>query len=228
MTVNNLQIIISRLTTILREILFPCTCLVCSKGDKYLCEFCEQSVKLNMVEIINFDQPQTPLLYSALYSQAPVKTAIRNFKFQGLKSLSEPISAWLNNYWQLVLNDNQFLPQNFLVIPVPLHRLRQLSRGFNQAEILAKSFCERFNYELIPNKIVIRNRNTPHQVGLKRFERLTNLLDAFFVTDPEKIKNRDIIIIDDVITTGATIEEIAKVLREAGAKKIIGLSVARD
>jgi ComF family protein len=228
MTVNNLQIIVSRLTTILREILFPCTCLVCSKGDKYLCNNCEQSVKLNAVEIINFNQTKPPLLYSALYSQVPVKTAIRNFKFQDLKSLSQPISSWLNNYWQLILNNDQTLPQNFLVIPVPLHRLRYLARGFNQAEILAKSFCEHFNYELITNKVVTRNRNTPHQVGLKRFERLVNLIDAFAVTDQEKIKNRDIIIIDDVITTGATIEEIAKVLREAGAKKIIGLSVARD
>jgi len=185
-------------------------------------------VKLNAVEIINFDQIKPPLLYSALYSQPPVRTTIRNFKFQGLKSLSEPISAWLNNYWQLILDNNQALPQNFLVIPVPLHRLRKLSRGFNQAEILAKTFCERFDYELIPNKVVIRNRNTPHQVGLKRLERLTNLIDAFTVTDSNIIKNRDLIIIDDVITTGATIYEIAKVLKLSGAKKIIGLASSRD
>lgn len=112
-----------------------------------------------------------------------------------------------------------------LIIPVPLHSLRKTDRGFNQAEEIAKGISKKLS---IPHKsnIIKRNRYTETQTKLTLVERKKNIEDAFQLKHKNKVKDKNIIIVDDVITTGATISECASLLLEAGAKNVYALSVA--
>jgi len=112
-----------------------------------------------------------------------------------------------------------------LIIPVPLHALRKAERGFNQSEQIAKAIGKSFNIPL-DTKSLKRSRFTKTQTKLTLAERKENMKKAFNLKANKKIKNQTIILIDDVITTGATITECARVLLENGANKIYALSVA--
>lgn len=115
-----------------------------------------------------------------------------------------------------------------LLIPVPLSKKRLRKRGFNQTELLAKeiatiggdSFC------LLHTDLLKKIKDTPSQTALERKKRLKNIDGAFAVRDAEKIKDRNIILLDDVTTTGATLNEARKILLEAGAKNVLGIAVA--
>lgn len=111
-----------------------------------------------------------------------------------------------------------------LIVPVPLHPNRLQERGFNQSFLLAKRLAKGSGIPLCD--ALGRVRHTPHQVGLSRTARQKNLHDAFTVRHREKIAGKTVVIIDDVMTTGSTIEHCAKELHKADAKKIYGLVLA--
>ncbi len=108
-----------------------------------------------------------------------------------------------------------------LLVPVPLHTRRLASRGFNQAHELARAFAT-----APATNIVTRVRHTPSQVGLGRTERLENVRDAFAVPRPERVRGRGIVVVDDVVTTGATLAEVARVLHAAGAREVRAVALA--
>ncbi len=116
------------------------------------------------------------------------------------------------------------------VVPVPLHRRKRAERGFNQAEMIARRALQQLarpqRFELCPG-ILIRRRETRSQIGLTRHQRRENLRGAFSVTDPGRILNRDILLVDDVFTTGTTASECARVLLRAGAARVWVATVAR-
>jgi ComF family protein len=117
-----------------------------------------------------------------------------------------------------------------LVVPIPLHRAKQRQRGFNQAELIARAalkHCpEGIRFELNPH-LLERRRVTQSQIGLTQQQRRANLRGAFRVVKPEKIAGREILLVDDVFTTGTTVSECARVLRRAGAAEIWVATVAR-
>lgn len=119
--------------------------------------------------------------------------------------------------------------QEILVIPVPLHRERQRSRGFNQSERIAHAAltCMREPRLHLSNKILLRKRATVTQTGLTRHQRRANLRGAFAVTDRAQVKDQVVLLVDDVMTTGTTAYECARVLLRAGAKQIWVATVAR-
>lgn len=112
------------------------------------------------------------------------------------------------------------------LVPVPLHSVRQRERGYNQSEILCETLVEHFG---IPMKkdIVIRLRNTKSQTRLTARERQENVRDAFRVKNPEMVKGKRVVLVDDVMTTGATLNSCAHALKKAGAVEIVGLAAAR-
>jgi ComF family protein len=116
------------------------------------------------------------------------------------------------------------------VVPVPLHKRKQAQRGFNQAETIARSALKRLSrperFDLCTGALV-RRRETGSQIGLTRHQRRENLRGAFAVSDPARVVNRDILLIDDVYTTGTTASECARVLRRAGAARVWVATVAR-
>ncbi|OQX18299.1 MAG: hypothetical protein BWK76_07930 [Desulfobulbaceae bacterium A2] len=113
-----------------------------------------------------------------------------------------------------------------LVLPVPLHPRRLRQRGFNQAEELARS-CLPDWQTLLHNDLLLRHYNTPPQIRLSAVERRRNLAEAFAVPLPEAVTGHCILLVDDVMTTGATLNACAKVLRRAGAKNIAAWTLAR-
>jgi competence protein ComFC len=115
-----------------------------------------------------------------------------------------------------------------ILIPIPVTRRTKTSRGWNQCELLALEIGkldEGKNIEIICNAL-LKTKQTEDQVGKSKIEREKNLKGCFAVKNPELIKNKNIILLDDIITTGATMKEARKTLLEAGAKRVICLAVA--
>ena len=119
------------------------------------------------------------------------------------------------------------LPHDALIIPIPLHKARERMRGFNQSYLIARPIGERLNIPVLKD-ILIKIKKTTPQMELTREERLQNALGTFSVSDRSRvlIADKTIIILDDVKTTGATLEEAARVLRAAGAKRILAITLA--
>ena len=115
-----------------------------------------------------------------------------------------------------------------LFIPVPLHKRRRQDRGFNQAELIARAAAKHFHGKVeIASDVLVRRRETISQVGLSREERIENMRDAFRVVDRKSVAGRTVILIDDVMTTGTTLSECARVLKQAGAERVWAVTAAR-
>lgn len=225
MTILSIKNLIKKIYNFILDFIFPIECLGCNQEDAYLCPDC-----LKKIKIYNTPPPfEHPLVYlngiisAADYNQRLLQDVIHHFKFRFIQELAEPLAKILAEFWQ---NYNGVMV-NPLIIPVPLNKKRLLERGFNQSELIALLFANRFNYTLLTD-VVIRSKNTAHQVGLNKKNRLANVQNAFQITDIDAIKNQTIILIDDVVTTGSTLEEIAKILKAKGAKEVWGLTVAKD
>jgi ComF family protein len=121
-------------------------------------------------------------------------------------------------------------PGTIAVVPVPLHKRKQAQRGFNQAETIARGALRQLarpkRFELCTG-VLVRCRETDSQIGLTRHQRRQNLRGAFALSDPTRILNRNILLVDDVYTTGTTVSECARVLRRAGAARVWVATVAR-
>ncbi|MGO9518504.1 MAG: phosphoribosyltransferase family protein [Candidatus Korobacteraceae bacterium] len=115
-----------------------------------------------------------------------------------------------------------------LVVPVPLHKSKHSDRGFNQAELVARAAVRRLPKQVeLANEVLVRQRATISQVGLTREQRIENMRDAFRVRDRPKVRGRIVILVDDVMTTGTTLSECARVLKKAGAERVLAATVAR-
>ena len=116
-----------------------------------------------------------------------------------------------------------------MVVPVPLHGRRLRQRGFNQSDLIARATLRHSSSTgfRLNTKCLERQRETVPQAGLTRHQRRANLRGAFVVRDPEAVRGRDILLVDDVFTTGTTIGECARVLIRAGAARVCAATVAR-
>jgi ComF family protein len=112
-----------------------------------------------------------------------------------------------------------------MVVPMPLHWARQWRRGFNQSELLARVVAKRIGSPLM--RVIRRRRATPPQAGLSNAQRRTNVAGAFMVRKRALVKDRHILLVDDVMTTGATLSACAAVLKRAGAGRVTVLTLAR-
>lgn len=115
-----------------------------------------------------------------------------------------------------------------LLIPVPLHSSKRRERRFNQAELIARAALKCLPSDFkVDSRVLVRKRETRSQVGLDREARIQNMRGAFRVAAPERIAGRTVIVVDDVMTTGSTVSECARVLKRAGAEKVFAATVAR-
>jgi ComF family protein len=115
-----------------------------------------------------------------------------------------------------------------LIVPVPLHKSKRSERGFNQAELIARAAVKRLPQPIeVAAGVLVRQRATISQVGLSREQRIANMSDAFRVRDPRRVQGRTVIVVDDVMTTGTTLSECARVLKKAGAERVWAATVAR-
>jgi ComF family protein len=117
-----------------------------------------------------------------------------------------------------------------VVVPVPLHRDKLRQRGFNQAELIAGAALKLSpakDHLLLSADLLVRERPTQSQTGLTRHQRRENMRGAFTVADPEAVAGREVLLVDDVFTTGTTVSECARILRRSGAAKVWVATVAR-
>src|SRR3989339_768561 len=193
-------------------VLFPQKCLGCKKENEILCPNC----------LLKISRPDTPYLngvhIAANYQDMVLKKALWMLKYQGIKQLAKPLAELIRErIWK------KLETENWLVVPVPLSKNKLRRRGYNQAELIARELPGNVRADVLFKKF-----HTKSQVEVKdKEERLANIIGSFEVRNPEKIKGKKIILIDDVLTTGATMREAKKVFKQAGAKKVVGVVVAR-
>ncbi|HBA45802.1 hypothetical protein A2W67_02420 [Candidatus Nomurabacteria bacterium RIFCSPLOWO2_02_40_28] len=220
------------LNTIL-DIIFPVKCLSCGYAGVDLCLVCTsnfpQAERENAKWIFSFFD----------YRHPPLKKALWLLKYKGKKRLANIFAELMYGKILEELSDLAIM-QNFresLLIPIPLSPKRYRERGYNQAELICEKLVEldrNINFKLEKN-VLIKNKETKHQAHIKnRSERLKNLIGSFTIKSSKQnakenisiIKGRNIILIDDITTTGATLNEAKKTLKQAGARKIIAFTVA--
>ncbi len=158
-------------------------------------------------------------LRSAVSYEGPVELALQRFKYGGWRRLAGPLALLLAE--RLVIEG---LAARW-VLAVPLHSVRQRQRGFNQADLLTRELKQRLQLATPAGRLV-RTRPTPPQVGHDRLWRLENVRGAFTWKGPD-LGGQSVLVVDDVATTGATLDACAVALRAGGSGPVIGVSVAR-
>lgn len=236
------------------NLIFPLDCRICEKPIREskgysICENCFKTIELIdkpycvkcgkpfLISTDSFKQDREILCadckrkkYSFEFARSVgiyrgvLRECIHLFKYYGEKKLAEPLGELLIDY---LVRNQEFKKGIDLIIPVPLHKNDLKERGFNQSILLSRVIG---NYFSIPVKeeILIKKKLTSSQVNLSKKEREKNILKVFSVNKPAEIREATILILDDIFTTGSTVEECAKELKKAKAKNIFILTLARS
>jgi ComF family protein len=227
------------------SLLYPATCVVCSANverSEYLCGDCQQrapriappfcakcsepfpgaitqtfSCANCEHRVLHFD-----CAVAAYRSRGLVRRLVHQFKYAGQRHLRHPVAGWLCE----TLHDPRLRGRHFdLIVPVPLHPARQRERGFNQAELLAELLAASTNLPM--RNVLERIRYTTTQTAYDRAERMENLHGAFRLRKNRDVRGLHVLLIDDVLTTGSTLSECARILRKAGAVSVHAATAAR-
>ena len=218
-----------------KDLFFPKFCVACENVEgEWLCEACLATIAApRMFYCLQPAADGNSYLDNAeaffSYEENTVAKLIKLFKYNYLTDLAEIFARIIK------LEDFNFNWRGFTVVPVPLHPRRERERGFNQAEIIARIFAEKLDLPL--NKNLRRGVYTTQQAKLTKEERQKNLKNAFvWDADNKRVPSRNsgtpliagekVLLVDDVFTTGATMQECAKVLKNNGAKEVWGLALA--
>lgn len=229
----------------LLDFLFPKRCISCKQEGKKLCQNCFKCITTQKTQRCykcgkaslhgqtcahhlkkNPEQTLDGLLIAAHYEGNPIlKNSIKQLKYGRQKDLSKALSNLLSNVFIPFANGHS---GKLKIIPVPLHEQREKERGFNQAALLASEVNKIFDQEIVLEEdLLTRSLATLPQAQQTRKNRLQNLSSAFQTTkkaDPQGTY----LLIDDIITTGSTLESCCKSLRQAGAKKVWGMVLASN
>jgi competence protein ComFC len=224
----------------LLDLLFPRRCIGCGKVGKYFCRECRLRIKC--IEKPICPVCQRPAIDGATHPVCQTKYTLDGltsfFQYTGIiqkaiktlkyRFVTDLVSEFINLIPFFLFNNRAIEPlSNAIIIPIPLHSSRLRFRGFNQAEVLGRFLAKRLNIPFKTN-ILKRIRKTTPQVEMKdRKKRLTNMENVFSVTPNILISQYpNILLLDDVFTTGATLRSAATVLKRAGAKRVWGLVLA--
>lgn len=218
------------------DLVFPPLCASCKSVGELLCSRCMQAIEW-LVEPICYKcgRPQESFSTNACYicSELPlplkqmrtavfytgsVATVIKQFKYEGYFGLDKPLADLMIEAWP------RWKQPVDLVVPIPLHPARQRERGYNQSELLARRLAKHLDRQ-VGTAAIKRVRPTRPQVGLTLVERRENVNNAF-AAEPELVKGKEILLIDDVRTTGATLIAATDVLLAAGAKSVSAYCLA--
>jgi len=223
------------------NLLFPIECAGCGREDVWLCRDCllkisparqENCFRCGRESALGQTCADCAVQYdldgvfvAADYDHKVVAELIKKLKYSFARELGETLAEIIELYFKRKEAEGEKINlKKYDVAPIPLHRRRYNWRGFNQAEIIARSFAARFG--LTYAEPLIRAKHKTPQARLGAEERKTNITGCF-VAGEENISGKNFLLIDDVATTGSTLNEAAKVLKAAGAKKIWGLVVAK-
>ncbi len=209
----------------LLELVYPNVCGFCNKICKNeLCNRCKNKIKKYEINIII--KPQNRYfeeLISIFKYEGIFREKIIQYKFGD--------KAYMNNTFAKIILKNEkicgLLKKYDIIIPVPIHKKRKAQRGYNQTQLIANKISKCLNIKLC-NNVLVKNKNTIAQSKLNKKKRVQNIKGAFKILNSEKIKGKDILLLDDIYTTGSTANECSKILKKAGAKTVGVLTIAKD
>ena len=238
---------IKQLGRLIIDILFPKECLRCGQPEEWLCPRCLNKIKYNLVDECvvcrqanpfgrthNHCRPKSRLDGMIAAGQEDDKLLhdlIYKYKYNFIKDLANPLAQTLiNKILRLKQDGMEILFSRLIVAPVPLHPKRLRWRGFNQAALLGQTVAEIFDWQF-SNNLIIRQKYTKPQMKLKRSRRLANTKGAFTGAKIDGISfnlsGKNVLLVDDILTTGATMNECAKILKAGGAGQVWGLVLSR-
>ncbi len=231
------------LRNFLLDLIFPRYCLGCQKElesqqTSQICEVCFAKIRLNRGVQYQKKTALKAVFAAGRYDDPILREAVKSFKYQSIESLKEPLAKLAIDYLKKENLAGKF--SGFVITPVPLTLRRRLNRGFNQSELLAKEIGAFLNCPVV-NLLKRKKFNFPQAEITDWQKRKENVTGAFALNvkslniplpDDRRLVGQlqnieKIILVDDVSTSGATLEEAASVLKKAGAKEIYGLVIAK-
>lgn len=241
---------LAQIKTLILDTLFPIHCLGCRQEGFWICAECFSQIETLPFQVCprcekliieggklcsgcqqfsrkNKDFFLEALIVSSKYTIAGVAKMVHLFKYNFIEDLKIPLGKIMVKAFL-----NHRIPLPDIVIPVPLHQRKLRARGFNQSELLADFLGENLAPGMtlpVLKGILKRKKSTFSQMKIKNYkERRKNIQGAFTVLKKEEIKHKNILLVDDIATTGATLLECARILKTAGARKISAIVVARQ
>lgn len=226
------------------DILFPIRCVLCRKEGAWVCHSCFSKIRTKDQQLCPICErmitpggyvchsckrksPLSGMIVATSYGDSSVSKLIHFFKYR----FASDLHAALGEILLRVIHKSE-IPIPDLIVPIPLHSRRLRWRGFNQSALLGKYLAEK----LLPNMPIIfsenilkRTRYTPPQMKIKDFSRRkSNIKNAFAVRNESEVKGKTILLVDDIATTGSTIFECARVIKDAGAREVYAAVIARQ
>lgn len=233
----DVRIVIHNIWKHAMDAFFPIECAGCAREGDWLCDACIGKIVFNndfVCPLCGHFSFQGNTCFSCLkhsrldgawilgkYNDI-MRTCIKCLKYYGIQDISNVLGNLMVKYL-----DGHSIKNNFdVIIPVPLHKRKELLRGYNQSFLLAKYISEYYAITL-DDVSLIRKKYTQSQTKKGREKRLADLKNVFYVKNPSAISGKRILLIDDVLTTGATLSECARALSRANAKSVWGFVLAR-
>lgn len=239
------------------DIVFPRFCVGCQKEGEFICRQCFEKIgalgndlcplcqgspierkrtKLGLLcRECKLNSSFQRILSVGSYNDPILRELIHSFKYNSVKELSIPLGILIKRLIKIKAKNifNRLNKDKTIIVPIPLHKRRLRERGFNQSEIIAEKLSEYAGFPVAKN-IIIRKRASLPQADIKDKnkeiqvqKRKRNIKNAFKVAEPEAVEGKNVILVDDVATTCATLEECALALKQNGAEKIWGFVVAK-
>lgn len=229
------MLLFNKAVKLLADIIFPIECVGCGKANEFLCSSCASKIKTIPVQTCHYcRKPQAfgktcdqcanknrldGLFILGPYDQPILKEAIHAWKHEGVREIGNILGLRLADRLA-----HSFFRENSIITHIPLRKPRQFDRGFNQSEQLAHILA--VEYKIPTKSLLIKIKDTEPQSSLNREKRLLNIRGVFTLAKDAKLNNENIILIDDITTTGATLEEARLTLKKAGAKSVWGITLA--
>jgi len=226
------------------DFIFPKHCVSCKKLGDYICADCFATISFNPYEIClvcnrgSIDGLTHPFCksryaidgaFTSISYKGVVKKLVYQFKYKPF--VSDLCNILVDLMYEGLIQKELFIKTIeqpvMALVPIPLYKAKLRKRGYNQSKLLALGLSKKFNVPTVD--MLIRVKNTPSQVGLERKKRIENITNAFSIA-PNILTSKylNIFLVDDVLTTGSTFLEAAKVLKRNGVKRVWGIALSRD
>lgn len=225
-----------KITDAVLELLYPPRCMFCDEitlrgAQGMACAECAASLRFVSINSADEDENHEDIViyidgaFAAFSYEGPVREAILRFKYEGMRDYAAGFAALLYGYLK-TQGFAEVVESACCFVPVPLYAEKQKNRGYNQAEVLAGELSRLYGIPVCVN-LLTRIKNTPQQSELTRERRIKNVKGAFCAEKSKDAASKVIILVDDIYTSGATLNECAGELKKAGARAVYAVTLAR-